>query len=158
MRLLQERVEIDAPAYLVWNLLADFGGVAKWAPYMRRSRLIGSQSSGIGMRRKMRHAWGFGFEEVVTQWHEGKGLAFDVLKAPCPMKEVKETWVLAEENGNSVVETQVRYATRFGAFGAAVDWLLVRFVVRREMRAGLGGLKKFAERMARQDAVLSCAD
>ena len=148
MRLLEERVEIQAPAELVWDVLADFGSVCDWAPYMRTSHLIGEQSSGIGMRRGMRHAWGFRFEEVVTQWHEAKGFAFDVLKAPFPMKDVKEVWVLGPENGHTVVETQVRYGTHLGVLGAIADWLLVRFVVRREMRAGLRGLKQYSEQEA----------
>ena len=126
MRLLEERVEINAGAERVWAVLADFGNVAEWAPYMRKSHLIGDLHSGIGMRRGMRHAWGFRFEEEVTQWHDGKGFAFDVLKAPFPMKDVKEVWVIAPEDGRTAVETQV--------------------VVRREMRAGLRGLKEYAER------------
>jgi ligand-binding SRPBCC domain-containing protein len=146
MRLLEERVEIKAPVALVWDVLADFGGVAQWAPYMRKSHLIGEQRTGVGMRRGMRHAWGFRFEEVVTQWHDGKGFAFDVLKAPFPMRDVKEVWVLASEDGHTAVETQVRYGAYLGPLGTLVDWLLVRFIVRREMRAGLRGLKDFAER------------
>jgi uncharacterized membrane protein len=148
MRLLEERVEIRAPARLVWDVLADFGDVAGWAPYMRKSQLIGEQASGIGMRRGMRHAWGFRFEEEVTQWHEQKGFAFDVLQAPFPMKGVKEVWVLGAENGYTVVETQVRYGTHLGPLGSLADWLLVRYVVRREMRAGLRGLKEYVERQA----------
>jgi ligand-binding SRPBCC domain-containing protein len=158
MRLLEERVEIRAPAQLVWDVLADFGGVVDWAPYMRKSHLIGDQHSGIGMRRGMRHAWGFRFEEVVTQWHDSKGFAFDVLKAPFPMKDVKEVWVLGPENGHTVVETQVRYGTHLGFIGSIVDWLLVRFVVRREMRAGLRGLKKYSEREADKVPAAACAD
>lgn len=158
MRLLEERIEIEAPDGVVWGLLADFGDVARWAPYMRKSNLIGLQSSGVGMRRGMRHAWGFRFEEVVTQWHEGKGFAFDVLKAPYPMKTVKEVWVLGSENGRTVVETQVRYDAYLGPVGVFLDWLLVRFVVRREMRAGLRGLKECAELIADEEAALSCAD
>ena len=146
MRLLEERVEIDAPAERVWAILADFGRVADWAPYMRRSHLIGSLESGIGMRRGMRHAWGFRLEEVVTQWHEAKGFAFDVLKAPYPMRDVKEVWVLGAENGHTVVETQVRYGMRLGIIGRTLDHLMVRFIVSREMRVGLGGLKRYAER------------
>ena len=152
MRLLNERVEIRAPAELVWEILADFGGVADWAPYMRSSHLIGELESGVGMRRGMRHAWGFRFEETVTQWHEDKGFAFDVLKAPFPMKNVKEVWVLAAEDGRTAVETQVRYETHLGPLGTLSDWLLVRFVVRREMRAGLRGLKEYAEKAATQSA------
>ena len=158
MRLLGERIEIEAPDEVVWGLLANFGDVANWAPFMRTSHLIGPQSSGVGTRRAMRHAWGFRFEEVVTQWHEGKGFAFDVLKAPYPMKSVKEVWVLGSENGRTVVETQVRYDVHLGRIGAAVDWLLVRFVVRREMRAGLRGLKECAERVAYEEAALESAD
>lgn len=145
MRLLEERVEINAPADLVWAILADFGNVADWAPYMRRSNLIGEQQSGIGMRRGMRHAWGFRLEEVVTQWHKGKGFAFDVLKAPYPMRDVKEVWVMGAENGSTVVETQVRYGMHLGFAGRLLDQLMVRFIVAREMRVGLRGLKHYLE-------------
>lgn len=148
MRLLEERVEIGAPVGLVWEVLADFGSVDTWAPYMRKSHLIGEQTSGIGMRRVMRHAWGFRFEEAVTHWHDESGFAFDVLQAPFPMRDVKEQWVVGSENGNTMVETQVRYRTHLGPLGSLIDWLLVRFVVRREMRAGLRGLKVYAEQKA----------
>lgn len=158
MRVLEERVEVKAPVKLVWEVLADFGELACWAPYMRTSHLIGEQQSGIGMRRGMRHAWGFRLEEVVTQWHQGKGFAFDVLKAPFPMKDVKEVWVLGPENGYTVVETQVRYGMHLGLLGGLLDWLLVRFIVRREMRVGLRGLKQYSEGEAEKAEPLPCAD
>jgi len=148
MRLLNQRVEIGAPLDLVWDLLADFGGVSDWAPYMRASWLIGDIASGVGTSRGMRHAWGFRFVESVTQWHEGKGYSFDVLKAPFPMKDVKETWVVGHEDGRTVVETQVRYGMHLGPLGTLLDWGLVRYIVLREMRAGLGGLKRHAEERA----------
>jgi ligand-binding SRPBCC domain-containing protein len=148
MRVLEERVELEAPATRVWAALADFAGVAKWAPYMRSSRLLGQQSAGVGTRRAMRHAWGFRFEECVTQWHDGKGFSFDVLQAPFPMQDVKESWAMAREDGWTVVSTQVRYGMRLGLVGRALDALLVRFLVRREMRAGLRGLKQYIESRA----------
>ncbi len=149
MRILEERVEINAPLATVWDLLADFGAVAAWAPYMRASHLVGESRSGVGMRRAMRHAWGFRFEEIVTQWHEGRGFAFDVLRAPFPMADVKETWVVSAEDGATIVATQVRYGMFLGPVGSLLDWLLVRFIVRREMRAGLRGLRQSAEDAAR---------
>jgi hypothetical protein len=115
---------------------------------MRSSRLVGDRAAGVGTRRAMRHAWGFRFEESVTQWHDGKGFSFDVLKAPFPMKNVKEAWAMAREDGCVVVSTQVRYGMRLGPLGRALDSLLVRFLVRREMRAGLRGLRQFVERSA----------
>jgi len=134
------------PLQNVWDLLADFGGVSDWAPYMKTSHLIGDIQSGVGMRRGMRHAWGFRFEETVTHWHEGKGFSFNVFRAPFPMKDVRESWVVHHEDGLSTVSTQVTYDMRLGPIGQAIDWLLVRFIVTREMRAGLRGLKQYSER------------
>ena len=145
MRELRESIAIASPVQTVWELLADFGGVSNWAPYMKTSHLIGDVQSGIGMRRGMRHAWGFRFEEAVTQWSEGKGFSFDVFRAPFPMMDVKESWIVDHENGISTVSTRVTYRMRLGFVGKAIDWMLVRFVVQREMRAGLRGLKQYSE-------------
>ena len=146
MRELREQIAIATPRQTVWELLADFGGVSKWAPYMKTSHLIGDIQSGIGMRRGMRHAWGFRFEEAVTQWKDGQGFSFDVFRAPFPMKNVKESWIIDHSNGHSTVSTQVTYGMHLGPIGKALDWMLVRFIVTREMRAGLRGLKQHSER------------
>lgn len=146
MRALTERVEIQASLEVVWAALADFGGVAHWAPYMKSSHLIGDLESGVGTRRGMRHAWGFRFEESVTRWNEGEGYSFDVFRAPYPMKDVKESWAAGRENGFSTVTTRVNYDMKLGPIGSLLDWLLLRFVVKREMRAGLQGLKQYIER------------
>ena len=145
MRVLVEEIGIQAPSHSVWEVLEDFGGVSEWAPYMRRSSLVGSQKSGVGASRFMRHAWGFSFEETVTEWTDDHGFSFDVHRAPFPMKDVHETWVTGHHNGLSTVSTRVSYSMRLGFLGNLVDWMLVRFVVRREMRAGLLGLKQHVE-------------
>jgi ligand-binding SRPBCC domain-containing protein len=145
MRILVEEIGIQAPPHAVWAVLEDFGGVSEWAPYMRRSSLVGGQKRGVGTSRFMRHAWGFSFEETVTEWTDDQGFSFDVHRAPFPMKDVHETWVTGQDNGLSTVITRVNYGMRLGFLGSLVDWLLVRFVVRREMRAGLLGLKNYVE-------------
>ena len=145
MRELKDQIAITRPHQDVWELLADFGGVCHWAPYMKTSHLIGDVQSGVGMRRGMRHAWGFRFEEAVTQWNDGQGFSFDVLRAPFPMKDVRESWHISHENGVSNVSTQVTYDMKLGVLGRTIDWFLLRFVVRREMRSGLKGLKAHSE-------------
>jgi len=149
MRVLTEQVKISAPHDSVWAALADFGGVSDWAPYMSRSRLVGSQQTGVGTRRIMHHAWGFNFEEAVTEWTDGQGYSFDVYRAPYPMKDVHENWSTKHVNGVSTVTTQVNYCMRLGLLGRLLDQGLVQFIVRREMRAGLHGLKQHVENAAR---------
>jgi ligand-binding SRPBCC domain-containing protein len=146
MRTLCETVEINAPAETVWSALVDFGDVAAWAPYMRISHLVGNQESGAGTRRAMQHELGFRFEECVTAWFEGEGYEFDVHKAPWPMKDVRESWRLGRGSNPVTVTTQVEYGMKIGPLGALLDWALVRFIVRREMRSGVRGLKEYVER------------
>ena len=61
---------------------------------------------------------------------------------------MKESWSSHGDNGFTTVNTQVTYGMRLGPLGAAADWLLVRLIVRREMRSGLRGLKEYVERRA----------
>jgi len=136
MRVLSEQVEILAPHDVVWAVLEDFGGVSDWAPYN----------------------WGFNFEEMVTKWVDGEGYSFEVYRAPYPMKDVHETWSAHHDNGLSTVTTQVTYSMRLGVLGRLLDWVLVQFVVKREMRAGLRGLKQHVEREAEKAGALQYAD
>ena len=148
MRTLIQSVKINAPTEQVWLALKDFGDVAAWAPYMRISHIVGDQESGKGVRRAMQHELGFRFEEVVTEWREGEGYDFDVLKAPWPMQGVRESWQMETFDGGVTVTTRVEYGMKLGPLGSLADFLLVRFIVLREMRSGVRGLKEYVERSA----------
>jgi ligand-binding SRPBCC domain-containing protein len=148
MRQIKEGIEIGVPLDMVWAVLENFGDVASWAPYMRHSALIGEQKTGIGTRRSLRHAWGFRLEETVTSWIDGCGFSFDVNRAPWPLKDVREAWVIEYDNGRTIIGTSVEYAMHVGFLGTWLDTILLRYIVRREMRAGLCGLKDYLERAA----------
>lgn len=148
MSQIKEGIEIGVPLDMVWAVLENFGDVASWAPYMRHSALIGEQKTGIGTRRSLRHVWGFRLEETVTGWIDGCGFSFDVNRAPWPLKDVREAWVIEYDNGRTIIGTSVEYAMHLGLLGTWLDTILLRYIVRREMRAGLRGLKDYLEREA----------
>jgi ligand-binding SRPBCC domain-containing protein len=64
------------------------------------------------------------------------------------MDDVHERWRIEASGDSTLVVTQVEYGMKVGAAGALLDWSLVRFIVRREMRSGLRGLKEYLERRA----------
>lgn len=145
MRTLKENIRVQSSPQAVWDVLADFGDTAAWAPGMRRSEVKGEPKTGVGSYRVMRHVWGFTIEESVTQWTEGAGYAFDLVRAPFPMCKVHETVRLEQGDGHAVVTTSVSYAMRLGVIGYLLDAVFVRFLIRREMRTSLRGLKHFVE-------------
>ena len=146
MRRLEERIVINTSQQAVWDVLADFGNPATWAPGMRQSSLKGKQKIGVGTQRIMRHAWGFNIEETVTQWIDGAGFSFKLDKAPFPLCDVCETWVLRHDDIQTMITTTVSYGTRLGLIGILLDAMLVRFLVAREMRSGIAGLKQYVEK------------
>jgi ligand-binding SRPBCC domain-containing protein len=152
MRSLEERIDIDAPHGVVWGILDDFSGVATWAPYLRSSAPVGDQTTGVGSYRVMQHFWGFRLEESVIEWEEGRGYAFTAVKVPYPIRDVRESWQMDAGPGGVTVTTRVEYDMHLGPLGSALDAVLVSHLVRREMRGGLRGLKKYAETVAAESS------
>jgi hypothetical protein len=145
MRRLEERIEIETQPEEVWRVLGSFGDVACWAPYVIHSRSA-AEDSGVGSRRTLRHAWGFQLKESVVEWNEGEGYSFVVAGAPFPMRDITESWAVAPSPNSATVITTVEYRMHLGVLGSLADRILVQWLVRREMRAGLKGLKRFVER------------
>jgi len=148
LRKLKQAIGINAPKKAVWDVMADFGSAADWAPGMRRSALFGKATTGVGMHRIMQHAWGFVIEEIITHWTEGEEYSFDLARAPFPMRDVREKWVLSEDGSQTSLDITVSYGMRLGLIGALLDNVLVRFVVAREMRLGIYGLKHHVEKLS----------
>ena len=137
---------MGASKQVAWEVMADFGSAASWAPGMRHSSLRGDTSSGVGTYRVMRHAWGFRIEEIVTQWTDYSGYSFKLVKAPFPMCDVCEKWVLEGSDLQAKLTITVSYNMRLGFLGRLLDMLLVRFVVAREMHQSVYGLKHYVEK------------
>lgn len=146
VRKLVDRIVIKAPKQAVWDVMADFGSAAPWAPGMRHSSLKGERKTGVGTHRILQHVWGFSIEEIVTEWVDGAGYSFKLVKAPYPMRDVCETWILRPDGNQALLTITVSYGMRLGLIGTLLDALLVKFLVAREIRRGIFGLKNHVEK------------
>lgn len=144
-RVVEKSAFIAHPPEAVWEVLADFGSVAKWAPRMKDSRITSGQINGVGTRRVMRHVWGFRIVETVTSWDQGVGFSYRLDQAPAPLRGVVETWRVEPEADGTRVRTCVSYATGWAGFGRLLDRCLVRFLIEREMASSLRSLGHFAD-------------
>ena len=62
------------------------------------------------------------------------------------MRDVSETWVLRPDDDRALLTINVSYGMRLGPAGKLLDLLPVKFLVTREIRAGIVGLKRYIER------------
>lgn len=79
------RIPIGASADQVWQVLADFGGVAKWAPSVVQSRCSTEIDRGAGAKRVLTTSTGHITEEVIVGWNPSlfvENLALLVGRAP----------------------------------------------------------------------------
>jgi hypothetical protein len=141
----EEHIDVHATAKAAWETLSDFASVDLWAPGLWAAALLGEQRHGVGARRKLRHSLGFRIEEVVTEWNEGQGYGFDLVRAPFPMRDVQEKiWI--EPNGAGVrIHSTVTYGMKLGFVGVWLDHGVVSPLVSRQMRRSLAGLKQLLE-------------
>jgi uncharacterized protein YndB with AHSA1/START domain len=144
MSTLEMQVRIAAPVEEVWAVLADFGGVAQWAPTVNHAVITNGLAAGLDCTRECT-VEGFGkVKEQIVEWNEGESYTYE-LGATGPMKRARNTWAARPEGKGTRVTFTVRFETRFGPLGAVLDRLVMRRKFAQQMRPSLAGLKQYVE-------------
>ncbi|MEE9217187.1 MAG: SRPBCC family protein [Anaerolineales bacterium] len=134
------QIVIDAPAEKVWEVLADFGGVQKWAPGVAKSYSTSSNNSGADAARHCDVPGFGGIEEFVTEWSEGVGFSYRV--EPFGMiDESTSTWKITPQGDKTLVYTELNVNMRYGPLGSLMEMLFVKRKIEKGTRNALEGLK-----------------
>jgi len=137
-------IQINAPKEKVWEVLADFGGVSKWAPSVTHSVSSTEANRGVGCERQC-DIPGFGtLKERVTEWEEGQRISFSV-EGVGPMKSMLNEISVSPKGDRTLVTFTVDFRMKFGPVGAIMDRLVVRRQMRKLAELTLAGLKHHVE-------------
>ncbi len=149
-------VQIDAPKQAVWDILADIGGVATWAPNVDHAVQTNDIEPGLGCERAC-DVSGFGkVTERVEGWDEGQSLTIGI-DSIGPMKSARSTFDLSEHEGRTTVAMTIRFDTRFGPIGALLGATVMRRKINQQSAVALAGLKQYAETGTPIDSVSDLA-
>ena len=86
----------------VWAVLADFGGISRWAPNVDHSCLTTEQPEGVGTVRRVQVGRNALLERVV-EWEPGRRLAYEIEGLPAVVRSVTNTWELEGSGGATTV-------------------------------------------------------
>ena len=135
------QIVIDAPAEKVWEVLADFGGVQKWAPGVTNSYSTSSKNSGDDAARHCDIPGFGGIEEYITEWNEGVSFTYRVEPFGF-IDESSSTWKITPQGDKTLVYTELNVNMRFGILGSVMEKLFVKRKIENGTRNALAGLKQ----------------
>lgn len=136
-------VSIDRPCDAVWAVLADFGGISRWAPNVDHSCLTTEQREGPGTQRRVQAGRNALLERVVD-WVPDQRLAYAIEGLPPAVRSVTNAWELQPSGGS----TTATLTSRIDAGPRPPHKLVARAVGRLLGKASqemLAGLKSHAE-------------
>jgi hypothetical protein len=84
---------IGASTDAVWATLADFGGLARWAPMIDHSRLVTEGAIGVGSVRRVQVGRQAVLEEIVD-WQPATALTYRITGLPPIIRRATTTWEL----------------------------------------------------------------
>ena len=139
MNKVEGQVVIDAPVEKVWEVLADFSDVYRWAPSVTKSYSTSESSSGPEASRHCEIAGFGGIEETITQWNDGQSFTYSFSGAG-PVSGGTSSWSVKRQGDKTLVHTIVDYSLRFGPIGSLMNALIIRRKIRQGLVMGLQGL------------------
>lgn len=122
----------------VWTVLADFGGIARWATNVDHSCLLRADDPGPGLVRRVQTGRTT-LLETVEAWDAGTRLAYRIEGLPPVVRSVRNEWRLDPSDGG----TTVTLRTTVDAGPRPPQQLIARLVARRlakESESMLAGL------------------
>ncbi len=143
MSKLTHQVTINAPVDKVWEVLADFGAIDKWAPPVSKSYSTTEANGGVGAGRHCDTSFG-ALKEQIVEWEEGRSFTIDG-KTILPMKYARNGFSVSPAGDGTVATAWIDFQMKFGPVGALLDKLVLRRQFRKVLTQGLAGLKYHVE-------------
>ncbi len=102
MKTVERTGVIEAPPGRVWDVLADYGAIASWAPNVDHSCLLTERSDGVGAARRIQTGRTT-LREVVKTWEPSASLSYRIIGLPPIVRSVTNTWRLAGSGDTTTV-------------------------------------------------------
>ena len=137
----EKSIKVNIPAEKIWQVLADFSSVEKFASTIKRSPVIGDISSGLGAKRLCTFNDGSSLVEEIIDYKEGQGFKMELSEFSLPLKSmVAEMKVTKIDEYSSELYMSSEFVVKAGLLGKVMGHLIMRPVMRGVFEKVLTGL------------------
>lgn len=127
----ENSIKVNLPAEKIWNILADFSSVEKFAATIKTSPIVGDTTSGLGAKRKCTFNDGSSLVEEINEYKEGQGYKMELSEHSLPLKEMQANMSVKAIDENSC---EIFMSADFVVKGGPLGWLLGHLVMRPIMK------------------------
>ena len=114
----ESRATLDLSPRQAWDRLRQFDAAHHYVPGLASTEITTAQREGIGASRRVTMEAGFGMDETVTDWREGRGFTIrlhDGAEAAFPFSEAEYIYELTpREDGRTEILCAMQYRLRGG--------------------------------------------
>ena len=136
---------IAAPPPAIWDVLADFGSLSRWADNVDHSCILNHGPGGhaTGTTRRVQIG-GNTLVERITEFDPRAALAYDIEGLPSRLRTVVNRWTLRPTGDTTEVTLTSRVEIGGGPVARAAEWFVCRGMA-RESDSMLTGLARRME-------------
>lgn len=136
---------IHLPIHEVWEVVADFGNVHYYHPYVESTSLLTENNNELNAERVCHFYDGQNLHEKVTHFKKNDFVGIEILDGlKGPVKNVNGK-ITVKEVSPSITEVSfmISYDTKFGIIGKLMNKLIMKSQFQKLTRNVLSGFDKF---------------
>ncbi len=127
----EKTIKVNVPASKIWQVLADFSSVERFALTIEASPIISDISSGLGAKRRCTFNDGSSLVEEIIDFQDGQGFKMELSEFSLPLKEMQAEMRVKEINKKSC---EIYMSSDFIVKAGPLGWLLGHLVMRPVMK------------------------
>jgi len=127
----EKSIKVNVPAAKIWQVLADFSSVEKFATTIKSSPIVGEVSSGLGAKRLCTFNDGSSLVEEIVDYQEGQGFKMVLSEFSLPLKSMHAEMKVKALDANS---SEIYMSSEFVVKAGPLGWLLGHLVMRNVMK------------------------
>lgn len=138
-------VEVDASKDRAWEVLADFANLS-WTETVTNAHYINDKQAEVGAARHCDLPDDAYIVERITQWEEGRKLAYVIDDASDPITtDSYVIWRVTGDNNSSKVSFEAQYELKYGLIGDLMNVLMVKDRFSSQITHFMGEYKTYVE-------------
>lgn len=138
----ENTLKVNIPAEKIWQVLADFSSVEKFATTIDSSPIVGDIQTGLGAKRLCTFNDGSSLVEEIIEFKDGQGFKMALSEFSLPLKEMQAQMGVKKIDDNSC---EIYMSADFIVKAGPLGWLLGHLIMRPVMK---GVFKKLMSGLA----------